>query len=127
MKLFFSVAANVDFELRSIYIRVAFFQAKELNRHVYLMPPKDVRREGYIWKLKKSLYGLNDTSKKFWLKVKNLFKEMGLKRLEGDEVVYYMLNEGEGLEGMILTCVDDFDLAGTQSFVEMVIGKVSAT
>ena len=60
MKLFFSVAANEDFRLRSIYIRGAFLQAKDLDRDVYLMPPKDVRKEGYIWKLKKPLYGLND-------------------------------------------------------------------
>ena len=93
MKLFFSVAANEDFRLRSIYIRGAFLQAKDLDRDVYLMPPKDVRKEGYIWKLKKPLYGLNDTLGKFWLKVKNLFSEMGLKRLEGDEAVYYMINE----------------------------------
>lgn len=41
------------------------------------MPPKDVRKEGYIWKLKNPLYGLNDASQNFWLKVKNLFKEVG--------------------------------------------------
>ena len=44
-------------------------------RDVFLMPPKDVRKEGYIWKLKKLVYGLNDASQKFWLKVKNLFKK----------------------------------------------------
>ena len=45
---------------------------------------------------------------------------MGLKRLEGDEAVYYMINEKRGLKGMISTCVDEFDLAGTQGFVEIV-------
>ena len=117
MKLFFSVAANEDFRLRSIYIRGAFLQAKDLDRDVYLMPPKDVRKEGYIWKLKKPLYRLNDTLGKFWLKVKNLFLEMGLKRLDGDEAIYYMINEKGGLKGMVSTCVDNFDLAATQGFV----------
>ena len=51
------------------------------------MLPKGVRREGYVWKLKKPLYGLNDASRKFWLKLKNLFAEMGLRRLDGDEAV----------------------------------------
>ena len=46
------------------------------------------------------------------------------KRLEGEEAVYYMHNKKGGLEGMILTCVDDFDLAGTEEFVEMVTEKV---
>ena len=91
-----------------------------------MMPPKDIKREGYIWKLKKPLYGLNDASRKFWLKVKNVFKDIGLKRLEGDEVVYYMLNEDGNLDGMVSTHVDDFDLAGKESFVEEMTKIISA-
>ena len=70
MKLFFAVAEIQDFKLRSIDIRAAFLQARELDRDVFLMPPKDIRKEGYVWKLKKPLYGLNDASRKFWLRVK---------------------------------------------------------
>ena len=44
MKLFFSVAANEDFKLRSMDIRAAFLQAKELDRDVFVMPPKDKRK-----------------------------------------------------------------------------------
>ena len=79
MKLFFAVAANEDFKLRSIDIRAVFLQAKELNRDVYLLSPKDIRKEGYIWRLKKPLYGLNDALRKFWLRVKELFAELGLQ------------------------------------------------
>ena len=74
MKLFFAVAANQDFRLRSMDIRAAFLQARELDRDVFLMPPKDIRKEGYIWKLKKPLYGLNYASRKFWFRVKASFK-----------------------------------------------------
>ena len=89
MKLFFAVAANEEFKLRSIDIRAAFFQAKELDREVYLMPPKDIRKEGYVWRLKKPLYDLNDASRKVWLRLKELFAELGLQRLKGDQAVYY--------------------------------------
>ena len=64
------MAANQDFKLRSMDIRAAFLQARELDRDVFLMPPKDIRKEGYVWKLKKPLYGLNDDSRKFWLREK---------------------------------------------------------
>ena len=120
------MAANQDFKLRSIDIRAAFLQARELDRDVFLMPPKDIRKEGYVWKLKKPLYGLNDASRKFWLRVKELFAELGLQRLEGDEAVYYKKDKNEELEGMVSTYVDDFDLAGTRSFVERVTKKVCA-
>ena len=57
MKMFISVAANDYFEVRKIDISVAFLQIKQLDREVSLEPPKDIKREGYIWKLKKPLYG----------------------------------------------------------------------
>ena len=68
--MYFAVAANKGFKLRSIDIRGAFLQAKVLDREVYLEPPKDVKKVGIILKLKKPLYGLNDVSRKFWLKGK---------------------------------------------------------
>ena len=97
--------------MNSIYIIAAFLQAKELDRDVYLMPLKDIRREGYVWKLRKPFYGLYDASRKFWLKVKNLFADIGLKRLEGDEAVYFILNENRDMDGMVSTHVDDLELA----------------
>ena len=74
MKLFFAVAANQGFELRSIDIRAA----RELDREVFLVPPSDLKEQGVLWKLRKSLYGLNDTSRKFWLWVKVVFTEFGM-------------------------------------------------
>ena len=70
LKRYFAIIANEGFDLMSIDIREAFLQAKGLDREVYLEPPKDVEKEGIIWRLKKPLYGLNDASRKFWLKVK---------------------------------------------------------
>ena len=95
MKLFFAVAANQDFNLRSIDIRAAFLQAREFDRDVFSMTLKDIRKEGYVWKLKKPLYGLNDASQKFWLRVKELFAALRLQRLEGDEAVYYKKDKEE--------------------------------
>ena len=101
MKLFFAVAANERFKLRSMDIRAAFLQAKELDRDVFMVLPKDVKKESVLWKLKKPLYGLNDASRKFWLKVKEVFSKMGLKRLEGDESMYFKRNKEGDLEGLI--------------------------
>ena len=56
LKLFFAIAANQNFNLRSVNIRAAFLQAKELDREVFLSPPADLKREGMLWRLKKPLY-----------------------------------------------------------------------
>ena len=50
---------------------------------------------------------------------------MGLQRLKGDEAVYYKKDGFGKLEGMVSTCVDDFDIAGEPSFVDMIAEKVS--
>ena len=62
--------------------------------------------------MKKPLYGLNDASRKFWLRV----KELGLRKLDGDEAVYYKLNEEGNLEEIVSTPLDDLDMAGRKKF-----------
>ena len=91
------------------------------------MPPTDVRKEGVIWKLKKPLYGLNDASRKFWLKIKEVFKEFGLKKLDGDEAMYYKHDKHGNLMGLLSTHVDDFSLAGTAEFLETVTEEIKRT
>ena len=124
LKLFFVVAANENFKLRSIDIKAAFLQAKGLDREVFLEPPKDVKTEGKLWLLKKPLYGLNDASRKFWLKVRQVFDEIGLKRLDGDEAFYYRHDKDGQLEGMISSHVDDFNIAGNDDFIKTVTEKI---
>ena len=43
IKMFFSVAANEDFELRKMDIRSAFLQAKQLNKRSVLQAPRILR------------------------------------------------------------------------------------
>ena len=123
-KLFMAVAANQDFSLASVDIRAAFLQAKVLDRDVYVKPPKDVAKTGILWKLKKPLYGLDDASRKFWLRIREVFLDAGMKTLEGDEAFYYK-RDGNDLEGMVLTHVDDFTIGGKDSFVKNVIDKLN--
>ena len=89
-----------------------------------MLPPADIRKPGVIWKLKKPLYGLDDASRKFWLRVKEVLKRVGLKVLEGDEAFYYLHRDGE-LIGAVITHVDDFTLAGTEDFINKIINAVS--
>ena len=74
--------------------------------------------------MRKPLYGLDDTSRKFWLCVKEVFLcELGLQKIHGDKALYYSNVEGN-LQGVILTHVDDFYIAGTPDFVKGVIDHI---
>ena len=61
---------------------------------MYVRPPDDIKKEGKIWKLLKPLYGLDDASRKFYLKVKETLKELGLKTLPGYDAFCYENRDG---------------------------------
>ena len=74
--------------------------------------------------LRKLLYGQNDASRKFLLKVREVFEETGMKKIPRDESFCYCHYEKGVLEGMISSHVDDFILAGMAEFVEEITDKV---
>ena len=72
------------------------------------------------------MYGLNDASRRFWLRLKELFKNENLETLPGDEAFYYK-NIGGDLKGMIITHVDDLQIAGNDFFIDSMLEKLSNT
>ena len=123
-KILMAISANENFKLALVDIRTVFLQSCTLDRDVFMLPPADIKKPGLIWRLKKPLYGLDDASRKFWLRVKEVLKKMGLKVLEGDEAFYYLHKDGK-LIGAVITHVDDFTLAGTEDFVNDVINTLA--
>ena len=72
------------------------------------------------------MYGLDDASGKFWLKVKETLVSLGLKIMPGDETFYY-LHEERKLQGVVLTHVDYFTISGNADFLEKVMKGISET
>ena len=99
-------------------------QAKVFDREIFMKPQEDIRKPAFIWKLRKLLYGLDNTSRKFWLKVKETLLDLNLKVMDNDKVIYYRFEDGK-LKGAVQTHVDDFQLAGTQDFINMIIDSIS--
>ena len=83
--MYFLFPANEGFDLRSINIRAAFLQSKGLDREVHWEHPRDILKEGILWKLTKPLYGLNDASKK----VKEVFIETRIMRVQGPHLFFH--------------------------------------
>ena len=73
LRLFLVMSALINIEvLKSIDISAAFLQAEDLKRNLYIEPPKDLKEDGVVWRLKKPLYGLNDAGRRFWLRIKKI-------------------------------------------------------
>ena len=116
------VQENLE-EFVSIDIRAAFLNGK-IEREVYVRPPKDLRKPGKLWRLNKLLYGINDASRGFWKLVKNLFKELGLVPVAGDEAFYQKREEGK-LVCVCITHVDDFTVGSTTTFLKTLIDSLN--
>ena len=123
LKLFLTIAANEEFGLKTLDVTSAFLQGYPLDRDVFIKPPVERFKEGIVWKLKKSCYGLYDASRKWYLAVKETMTSMGMKNLSGDEAFFYILKDGK-LIGMCLIHVDDFLVAGNDIFFKLVQDKL---
>ena len=76
-----AIAANENFTIRALDVTNAYLQGKPLEREVFVEPPKDLKKPGVIWKLKKTVYGLNDGSRAFYKAIDEDLIRMGATRI----------------------------------------------
>ena len=122
-KLFLSLAANEDFHLKSLDVTSAFLQGRPLDRDIFINPPPERASPGQVWKLKKSCYGLYDASRQWFMAVKETLLTMNMKSLSGDDAFFFCIRAGK-LIGMVILHVDDFLVAGTTEFFQIVKKKL---
>ena len=97
-------------------IKTAFLQSKELDRLVFLDPPKEANvPPGYIWKFSKCVYGLTDASRSRYLTLKEELLKSGAVVSKYDQAIFIWYF-GNKLYGIIATHVDDFCFAGSEVF-----------
>ena len=124
LKTVMAITASKEWNIKTTDIKSAFLQGKEMERIVYLKPPKEANvKEGIIWKLKRCLYGLNDAARQFYQSMVDCLKNVGCKQSQLDPALFYMIDNGE-LISIVASHVDDFLHSGTQVFEEKVISKL---
>ena len=124
LRLAFMIIASKKWVINSLDIRAAFLQGKPISREVYLKPPREANMKGKLWKLQKCVYGLNDASRNFYLKVKEELLKLGCKCCQLDQALFYY--HKDGLQGLFLSHVDDFLWAGSGTFKANVIDKIKS-
>ena len=121
-----AVISSKQWEINVIDIKAAFLQGKELERDIFLKPPKEAKCPGKLWKLKRAVYGLNDASRHWYFQVKEELNRLGCKNSKYDSSLF-IYNSDRGLEGLLIAHVDDFLWAGTERFQQSVIMKLKQT
>ena len=116
LKTFFAVAANEGFDIVNLDIRNGYLQGSDLKREVLVEPPPEYKNDGMIWRLKKAANGLYDGGRHLYLKIDEVLKELGCKKVTGDDAMYTCHDENGKLIGIVCLYVDDFNSAGTKEF-----------
>ena len=124
MRIFLTIASAMGWICYTIDVRSAYLQGDGISRVVFIRPPKEFA-DGRVWKLKKTVYGLCDAARAWYLKVRKTLEELGMvsnEILNGS--LYYWSYEGM-LQGLLAVHVDDFLWAGTPCFKHQVMDKFS--
>ena len=126
LRVFLQLTVDNDYDFWSIDLRTAFLQGDPYrstdNRVVYLRIPSDVSGilglpSGSLWKCVKSLYGLIDAPRRFFLRLQACILEFGLSQSTFDSSFYYLRSRSHGLVGMVCCHVDDILFSGTEPFL----------
>ena len=113
------IASSNRWHCHTVDVKAAYLQGDDIQREVYLQPPDEYNR-GKLWKLNKTVYGLCDAARAWYMRVKNELIVLGVTKSPLDNSLFFWHVKGI-LEGVICVYVDDFLYCGTKMFVDHII------
>ena len=126
LRVVLAIAASKGWDCNSSDVKAAFLQGAPLDREVYLRPPIEAAEGDKIWKMNTCVYGLNDASRYWYLRVREELFNLGMKASKYDAAIFYWYNNDK-LEGIITCHEDDFLWCGTSNFGREVIETLCGT
>ena len=123
LRLVLALAATKGWECHSLDVKAAYLQGNIIERDIYLRPPPEYNN-GQLWKLNKTVYGLCDAARAWYLRVKQELLSLGVKMSSYDSAIFSWVHHGN-VEGLICVYVDDFLWVGTHLFETKIVERIS--
>ena len=124
LRLLFLTASSMKWEINTLDITAAFLQGNDIQRELYLQPPRDACPKKCLWRLKRCVYGLTDAPRAWYDKVKETLCMLGAKVSMYDSSLF-LFHEKEGvLTGILSVHVGDFAYCRNAKFHKTVIEEV---
>ena len=120
LRMIAALATSFNWKLQSIDIKSAYLQADNLDRQVYVRPPKELKKSGLIWQLEKPVYGLIDSARNWYASISQFLISVGCQVSLYDKALF-SFHHNNKLCGLTLLHVDDFIFSGNQKFLDTVI------
>ena len=119
VRVLMALAATKGWEIHSADFKTAFLQGDVISRDVFIRPPKEACTNK-LWRLNKTVYGLNDASRSWYLKLRETILTLGCQPSLLDNGLFYLHMNGN-LCGILASFVDDILHAGDENFKEVII------
>jgi len=123
LRVALTAASANGWTCNSLDVKAAFLQGDPISRDVYIKPPKPFFC-GKLWKLKKTVYGLCDAARSWYLRVKHELLQSGMTICKLDQALFLHFTNGS-LSGLVCLHVDDMLWSGTTEFQQSVIAHIS--
>ncbi|KAJ9562492.1 hypothetical protein OSB04_007652 [Centaurea solstitialis] len=111
LRIVLALVAHFDLELHQMDVKTAFLNG-DLYEDVYMSQPEGFKEEGkehLVCKLKKSIYGLKQASRQWYLKFDEVMKRFNFTKNSVDQCIYFK-NSGSKFTILVLY-VDDILIA----------------
>jgi Reverse transcriptase (RNA-dependent DNA polymerase) len=110
LRVALSLAARRDLELRQLDVPQAFIQAA-LEEDVYMEMPQGFELDGMVCHLKKSLYGLKQSPRNWYLLISAFITgELGFRATASDPCLFWKISR-TGQQILLFLFVDDMQVA----------------
>ena len=128
IKIHLLTSAKYGWPIKSVDVMNAFLQSVPLERDVFVLPPKERRIPGVLWRLKKPVYGLADACRGFHLSLSGEIQMLGCTKSLLDPAMHLFFPEGTTKDdevkephGIMVSHVDDLLTAGKDDFEKKVM------
>ena len=125
------VAATEGWTITTSDVTAAFLQSGQIERDIFVKPPCERRVPGMIWKLKKTVYGVKDASRGFYLNFSGKLLDFGCEKSLLDPAMFLYFKKGATRDdhtkrplGMAVTHVDDVLHSGNKEFDERIMNPL---
>ena len=110
-RIIMALVAHFDLELHQMDVKTAFLNG-DLSETIYMSQPDGFQEKGkehHVCRLKKSIYGLKQASRQWYLKFDEIVTSLGFKENDADQCIYMLMNVGSFV--IMVLYVDDILLA----------------
>ncbi|GBN25648.1 Retrovirus-related Pol polyprotein from transposon TNT 1-94 [Araneus ventricosus] len=108
-RLLIALASKLNLMVKFFDVKTAYLYS-DIEETVYMLPPPGFERlvgDGKVCKLKRSIYGLPQSGRNWYMKIKSELEKFGLTQLASDNCVF-IKSDGQN---MLLLCMHVDDLA----------------